>query len=111
MKQLCDFCFFQFLAKHTLFLLRQLEPVLNVKTKEELAGTLVNIHHKIRKVDDLLADLTAQEIEGLGDESMVFRGNSFATKAVECFLKMAGERVSALTFRFWDCEENNFPGL
>ena len=61
--------------------------------KEELAGTLVNIHHKIRKVDELLADLTAQEIEGLGDESMIFRGNSFATKAVECYLKIAGEKV------------------
>ena len=42
----------------------------------------------------------------LGDENLLFRGNSFATKAMDYYMKMVGEEVGLmfpLFRRMWNC--------
>lgn len=72
-------------------LMLTLEPHLNVRVKDDLANSLVQIAHKLRIQRAFLSDLVLAEIMQLEDSSLTFRGNSLATKAMEFYMKLVGD--------------------
>ncbi|TPP62827.1 putative Ras GTPase-activating protein [Fasciola gigantica] len=79
-----------FLLEHSLLLTGWLDTVLPVKTKEEVASSLVGLHECNGTLVDFLTDLVVSEVSQLDNDSMAFRSNTMATKAVECFVKLVG---------------------
>ena len=73
-----------------------LEPYISAKAKDEIAQTLVRILQSCGRVKELLCDIVMAEVETTENENLIFRGNTFATKAVDTYMKMVGETVSQL---------------
>jgi RAS protein activator-like 2 len=84
--------FFQFLETSYSTLCEVLEPVIPAKNKDEIAQTLIRILHSGGKSYNFLLDLVMAEVETLEDENLIFRGNTFATKAMDTYMKMVGDR-------------------
>ena len=68
-----------------------LEPKTMVKIKEEVAHLLVNIFDIENIADEVLANIVVEEIASNENESLIFRGNSIATKSMEAFMRLVGK--------------------
>ncbi|CAH8490631.1 unnamed protein product [Schistosoma turkestanicum] len=76
---------------NSLLLTNWLESLLlSVKLKEELSNSLVYLHESNNTLIEFLTDLVVREVSNLENESMAFRSNTMATKAVECYVKFVG---------------------
>ena len=69
-----------------------LEPHISVKVKEELALSLMSVFNIQDVAEDVLAEIVVYEISSNENESLTFRGNTIATKAMETYVKMVGEK-------------------
>ncbi|XP_020283148.1 ras GTPase-activating protein nGAP isoform X1 [Pseudomyrmex gracilis] len=84
--------FLEYLKTDYASLCEKLEPVISVKVKEDIATALVAVMQREKKAPQFLADLVMMDIHRIDDERLTFRGNSLATKAMEAYLKLTGDR-------------------
>ncbi|GFG36103.1 hypothetical protein Cfor_08074, partial [Coptotermes formosanus] len=105
--------FLQFLKMEYKPLCEALEPVISVKAKEDIATAMVHIMQREGMAQQFLADIVMIDIDRIDDERLTFRGNSLATKAMEAYLKLTGDRylqetlgelVSCVLSSGQDCE-------
>ena len=67
----------EYVRENYLGLMVTLEPQLNVRVKDDLANSLVQIAHKLSIQTTFLSDLVLAEILQLEDSSLTFRGTPF----------------------------------
>ncbi|GAB6021953.1 hypothetical protein CHUAL_006114 [Chamberlinius hualienensis] len=84
--------FLRYLKNNYVVVCEMLEPIISVKAKEDIATTLVNIMEKERLAKQFLSDIVLADIHRIDDEHLTFRGNSLATKSMEAYMKLVGER-------------------
>ena len=89
----------KFLKDDYKILCKMLEPHISVKVKEELSFSLMSVFKTQDIAEDILADIVVHEISSNDNESLTFRGNSIATKAMEAYIKLVGEKYLEDTLR------------
>ncbi|XP_032231621.2 ras GTPase-activating protein nGAP isoform X3 [Nematostella vectensis] len=82
-----------YLSNNYMHLCGTLESAVSSKVKDEIAGVILRVLQPVGKAQEFLVDIVMDEVNRLGsaDENLVFRGNSFATKAMDTYMKMVGE--------------------
>lgn len=84
--------FLYFLKDDYKILCKLLEPNISVKVKEELSYSLMSVFHSQDIAEDVLAEIVVDEISNIENEHLTFRGNSIATKAMEAYIKLVGQK-------------------
>ncbi|CAL4070086.1 unnamed protein product [Meganyctiphanes norvegica] len=83
----------EYLVSQSLSLCQLLEPKVTVKVKEDVAAALVNISHAEGRATEFLVSLILNDILKIAEnEQCLFRGNSVATKAIEVYMRLVGEK-------------------
>ncbi|XP_072176772.1 uncharacterized protein [Diadema setosum] len=80
----------QYLKENSVTLCHRLEQDIGVKTKEEVATSLMKVLHCLGTAHDFLTEMVMKETESIKDESLVFRANTMATKSMEAYMKLIG---------------------
>ncbi|KAL5111568.1 Ras GTPase-activating protein raskol [Taenia crassiceps] len=77
------------------------EQLIPLKLKEEVASCFVNLHERSGTAASFLTELVVREVSSLENDSMTFRSNTMATKAVESYIKLVGkEYLHNLLYRY-----------
>lgn len=85
--------YFQYVEQNYMKIISTFEPrITKVKDKELLASCLVRVMRKCNKSADFLAKVVLAEIKKSSNAHLTLRGNSVASKAMEKFMQLVGER-------------------
>jgi RAS protein activator-like 2 len=76
-----------------------LEPKISAKTKDEIAQALIRILEHGGKSREFLCDIVMAEVQQVDNVNLIFRGNTFATKAVDTYMKMVGDSYLRQTLK------------
>jgi RAS protein activator-like 2 len=89
--------FQEYLSKEYSHLVSVLEPAVSARWKDEIAQTLLRTLQVTGQAKEFLVDVVMSEVSHTDNENLVFRGNTFATKAVDTYMKMVGEKYLRTT--------------
>jgi len=90
--------FHEYIKRNYFTLCKELEPVISLKAKDELAQTLLRILQATKQAKEFLADIIIAEVNSLENENLTFRGNTLATKSMDTYMKMVGNKYLQKTF-------------